>query len=818
MADPTLPSYANTAQGFQQVKDWLAGNSGYQALNNGQDVWTAKNGQISFNGNAVQDISGSSPIDTSKWDSTIDSTAATLNNANTAAKAAPSFTPPANGQYSIPVTRADGSMVMTNAQGQPDPASLPVNPTVTPGTTPNTDNSLPTGAVKNANGIGVDYTGANQLLGSTTSVNSGGNTFYPTAPNPFASTPTPITSVSNPTSSQSPAANQYPAPGQTVGDLFTNASTGQTFNWRTGALVNDPKNPQASTSGGGPAAASGTPTPPANPFSQTLTVGSSGSDVSNLQKILNAQGATLTVDGKYGAQTAAAVKAYQQENGLTADGIFGPQTSAALTGQINAVGDPSNQPSSTIPTPAGVVNPNAPVNIGTASSPTFDSSAIGTNSTADVLSGNQNQANQINQYLQQQSDAYAALNNTKATALQGQADIMYGKNGSGGADASLQGTEQAQFDRQMAFQTVPAQVAYDSAQMSLSLYKQTPAYLTETQARDTAFNMLQTYPDINYAYDPNQSAQQNLQNIKEALPSSAKYQATLVSYKGYMDPNGLFHLYNSKNISGSPVQGGAGAGIVTSPAGGTQNTQTTTSPGPFTPAPSPSNPVTPVGTYLGVGATNLTDPAPLVDKATTKPQVDFVNDWNSGTLGTARNALGTALGHLFDADSLFKNLSNTTVQPINAVKNWFGTAFGADAPSNYNTAQSLASDELASAYGANSAGDREQLSQFGGTNQSPSQHAGYITTATNLLASKLSAMAQQYSGAFGHMPASLDTLISPMNQLKLFALSGANLATLVPGVHVSPSTQALVNSAQKNPKTGVVRIPSGTNGGWQIIN
>jgi N-acetylmuramoyl-L-alanine amidase len=39
-----------------------------------------------------------------------------------------------------------------------------------------------------------------------------------------------------------------------------------------------------------------------------------------------------TPDGIYGRQTEAAIKRYQQQNGLTADGIIGPATWGKLLG------------------------------------------------------------------------------------------------------------------------------------------------------------------------------------------------------------------------------------------------------------------------------------------------------------------------------------------------------------------------------------------------------------------------------------------------------------------------------------------------------
>ena len=59
--------------------------------------------------------------------------------------------------------------------------------------------------------------------------------------------------------------------------------------------------------------------------------GSSGEEVKQIQTKLKAWGYyTGSVDGIYGSQTVAAVKKFQQKNGLTVDGIAGSKTRAAL--------------------------------------------------------------------------------------------------------------------------------------------------------------------------------------------------------------------------------------------------------------------------------------------------------------------------------------------------------------------------------------------------------------------------------------------------------------------------------------------------------
>ena len=62
-----------------------------------------------------------------------------------------------------------------------------------------------------------------------------------------------------------------------------------------------------------------------------LSYGSKGSEVTELQKLLNQNGYTLDADGIFGSKTQAAVKDYQQKNSLSVDGIVGNNTWGALT-------------------------------------------------------------------------------------------------------------------------------------------------------------------------------------------------------------------------------------------------------------------------------------------------------------------------------------------------------------------------------------------------------------------------------------------------------------------------------------------------------
>ena len=55
-------------------------------------------------------------------------------------------------------------------------------------------------------------------------------------------------------------------------------------------------------------------------------MGSRGPEVKNLQLILNRKGYPIVDDGDFGPLTDAAVRDFQNKNGLTVDGIVGPKT------------------------------------------------------------------------------------------------------------------------------------------------------------------------------------------------------------------------------------------------------------------------------------------------------------------------------------------------------------------------------------------------------------------------------------------------------------------------------------------------------------
>ena len=84
-----------------------------------------------------------------------------------------------------------------------------------------------------------------------------------------------------------------------------------------------------------------------------ISYGSQGSDVTELQKLLNQNGYQLDTDGIFGSKTQAAVKDYQTKNNLDVDGIVGNNTWGALTKAQTAAAPSApaaTQPAATQPT------------------------------------------------------------------------------------------------------------------------------------------------------------------------------------------------------------------------------------------------------------------------------------------------------------------------------------------------------------------------------------------------------------------------------------------------------------------------------------
>lgn len=222
------------------------------------------------------------------------------------------------------------------------------------------------------------------------------------------------------------------------------------------------------------------------------------------------------------------------------------------------------------------------------------------------------------------------------------------------------------------------------------------------------------------------------------------------------------------------------------------------------PAASSAAPAVPVAPAASGGATSPYVPASLPPPAN-KVQLTYQKDFTSGKTATQVNALNTAVGHLFDANSIYSTINNGQIPGFNSVGAYLKSATGQAAVKNYQQAQSLVSDEIAGAYGADAASDRAKQQAIGSAVDSPDQHTGYVQTAAALLSSKIASNVQAYRTAMGQNPSSLDLFISPANQVKLAAM-GINVSGLVPGLGSSSYAQSLISNSHVL-KDGTVYIP-----------
>lgn len=166
----------------------------------------------------------------------------------------------------------------------------------------------------------------------------------------------------------------------------------------------------------------------------------------------------------------------------------------------------------------------------------------------------------------------------------------------------------------------------------------------------------------------------------------------------------------------------------------------------------------------------------------------LVKNFTSGTYSQNINALNTAVGHIADLTDNFSGLGNGGFTPGNAVKNTLASVFGSGAPGKAALNINAATGELAAVFKKSGATDTE-ISNLGtlNANSSPDQVKQYQEAASQLLASRLSALEDTYSAGMGKAPTK--GFLSPDSQNALLKLQQQGLDIKVPELAKAPTVQ-----------------------------
>lgn len=162
----------------------------------------------------------------------------------------------------------------------------------------------------------------------------------------------------------------------------------------------------------------------------TYKNGSSGTEVKKLQQSLIDAGYSVGssgADGIYGSNTAAAVKKYQQDNGLTVDGIAGEQTLGKLYGTSGT--QTNNVPQQKTPLQTATRQPTQQAQIATPKYPTNAYDPVSDAAYQQALSALQNAQKQMPTYAatydQQLQDVYNQIVGRDKFSYDMNADALY---------------------------------------------------------------------------------------------------------------------------------------------------------------------------------------------------------------------------------------------------------------------------------------------------------------------------------------------------------------------------------------------------------
>ncbi len=123
-----------------------------------------------------------------------------------------------------------------------------------------------------------------------------------------------------------------------------------------------------------------------------------------------------------------------------------------------------------------------------------------------------------------------------------------------------------------------------------------------------------------------------------------------------------------------------------------------------------------------------------------------IQKWNSGPQGDQLRFLSNTYAHLGTLQQLGQALQNGDVQAINTARNKFKSEFGYSAPTNFEAAKQIVSNELVKSVvnGRGALGDREEAQAALSQANSPEQLNGVVSTYQSMLNGQAKGMYNQF--------------------------------------------------------------------------
>ena len=170
-----------------------------------------------------------------------------------------------------------------------------------------------------------------------------------------------------------------------------------------------------------------------------------------------------------------------------------------------------------------------------------------------------------------------------------------------------------------------------------------------------------------------------------------------------------------------------------------------------------------------------------------------LTQFTSGKLGASVRSFNVSLAHLDTLSNLADALNNKDTVAINKIGNYFSAQTGSPAPTNFEAAKKIVSDEIVKAIVGSGGGvaDREEAAKTISAASSPEQLKGVINTYKDLMNGQLHGLQRQYEASTGRTD--FNRFLSP----EALAVSSGQSPS-AQATQLSPQDQQAIQWAQAN--------------------